>query len=384
MKSKFFVKSVLLSVAIFALAACEKKPDEAKDKSEQALEVATQEAAQMLEGDALLQSFSTMALGCIHKEYPNNISHYLASDEDVKSPSVMHPIFYGCLDWHSAVHGHWMLVRLLALNPDMAHKDGIIAALDKSFTLENGITEATYFDGRVSYERPYGWAWLLQLSTELRTWDHAKSADWLAAIKPLEDKILGGLDKWLGTLVYPVRSGEHSQTAFAFGLALDYARTVGNADLEQKLSASVMRYYGKDQNCPIGYEPSGSDFLSPCLMEADLMRRIMTPTAYAAWLGAFLPSLPADGRSDWITPGVVLDVTDGKLVHLDGLNLSRAWALEGIASGLPEGDPRRASLMSIAAIHQESGIIAVSNSHYMGSHWLASFATYLTTQRGVE
>lgn len=378
MKVTFLGKAVLASIAMLSLSACDQKGEESKDEG------AEVQGAETLSGEALLQSFSTMALGCIHKEYPNNISHYLTSDADVKSPSAMHPIFYGCLDWHSAVHGHWMLLRLLALNPDMQGSDTIISALDKSFALENGIIEAAYFDGRKRYERPYGWAWLLQLSTELRAWDHAKSAQWLAAIKPIEDKVLTGLDQWLKNLVYPVRSGEHSQTAFAFGLAIDYARAVANTELEAKLTKSVMGFYGEDQNCPIGYEPSGSDFLSPCLMEADLMRRVMEPEAYGVWLSDFLPSLPEDGSGDWIAPGVVLDATDGKLVHLDGLNLSRAWALEGIASALPQGDLRRDGLMHIAAIHQESGIKAVSNSHYMGSHWLASFAVYLTTERGVE
>ena len=180
-----------------------------------------------------------------------------------------------------------------------------------------------------------------------------------------------------------MRLGTHNQSAFALGLMLDYARTVGNTELETLIVEKSTDFFGEDRNCPIGYEPSGEDFLSPCLMEADLMRRIMPRGQFAAWLGSFLPEIPLDGAGDWLEPGVVLDASDGKLVHLDGVNLSRAWALEGIASALSEDDPRIAALQAAADIHKEVGIASVSDEHYSGSHWLASFATYLTTRRGI-
>lgn len=376
----------ITSLAMLVLVGCESKTakKEASESDDSKISTDTKQPVENLNGIALLQSFSTMALNCIHQEYPNHIGHYLLSDDDVKAPRDMHPIFYGCLDWHSAVHGHWMLVRILRLNPDFPEKDAIIAALDNSFSAEKGALEAAYFEERTSYERPYGWAWLLQLSSELREWDHPKAKQWLASLAPIEEKITASLAKYLTNMVYPVRAGTHAQTAFGMGLILDYTRTVGMTELETLITKRMKDYYAGDVNCPIGYEPSGSDFLSPCLMEADLMRRVMTQDAYAVWLSDFFPTLPTDGSGDWISPGVVLDPTDGQLVHLDGLNLSRAWALEGIAAGLPDGDARRESLMKLADIHTESGVEAVSNSHYMGSHWLASFATYLETKRGIE
>jgi hypothetical protein len=200
----------------------------------------------------------------------------------------------------------------------------------------------------------------------------------------LEDAIVAKTSDWLPKLSYPVRLGTHNQTAFAFGLMIDYARTVEDTDFEQALVEKTLSFHRNDVNCPLAYEPSGEDFLSPCLVEADLMRRVLTQDEFSNWLTAFLPDLPTDGTTDWLTPGIVLDASDGKLVHLDGVNLSRAWALEGIASALPPEDERRGSLLASAQLHKEVGIAAVSDQHYSGSHWLASFATYLTTKRGLS
>jgi hypothetical protein len=185
-------------------------------------------------------------------------------------------------------------------------------------------------------------------------------------------------------LAYPIRTGEHSQTAFAFGLVLDWSRTVGREDVETLMTATTLRLYGADTGCPLGYEPSGQDFLSPCLAEADLMRRVMGPAEFAAWLGAFLPAIPMDGGADWLAVGIVTDRTDGKLAHLDGLNLSRAWMLQGIGSGLPPDDPRRGALVAAAEAHRRSALPNVTDENYEGSHWLGSFATYLITQRGLQ
>jgi hypothetical protein len=176
--------------------------------------------------------------------------------------------------------------------------------------------------------------------------------------------------------------GEHSQTAFAFGLVLDWARTAGDEETRQLVLARSRDYYGADRDCPLAYEPSGEDFLSPCLGEADLMRRVLPPPEYATWLSAFLPDLPRDGRGDWLAPGVVLDPSDGKLAHLDGLNLSRAWMLAGMASGLPAGDPRIAGLEAAGRVHRETGLRSVTGKHYEGGHWLGTFAVYLVTGRG--
>ncbi len=228
----------------------------------------------------------------------------------------------------------------------------------------------------------YGLAWYLQLLTELREWDDPQAKEWLSVLEPLETDIVVSLKEWLPNLAYPIRLGTHNQSAFAFGLMLDWARVAGDAELEQLIIERSKAFHLDDVNCPLDYEPSGEDFLSPCLMEADLMRRILTPEEFSAWLSEFLPQIPTDGTGDWLAPGIVKDASDGKLVHLDGVNSSRAWNLYNIARALPEGDRRKAALVAAAEVHASEGVAAVSDEHYSGSHWLASFATYLMTDRG--
>lgn len=330
--------------------------------------------------------FALLALSCIHQEYPNKIGHVMNSDADVRAPSELTPAFYGCFDWHSSVHGHWLLVRLLRLEPEMPFRDVIIDRLGQSFTDENIADELAYYNspGRTSFERPYGIAWYLQLVTELHESDDDMMQRWRQTLAPLEHEITAKIKSWLPNLIYPIRLGTHNQSAFAFGLMLDYARTVGDKDLEEMLVEKVLAFHADDTNCPLAYEPSGEDFLSPCLMEADLMRRVFAAEKFAAWLSEFMPTIPVDGAGDWLQPGVVMDPEDGKLVHLDGVNLSRAWALEGISAGLPEADSRHAALQASADLHRETGIASVSDEHYSGSHWLGSFATYLVTKRGIN
>jgi len=321
-----------------------------------------------------------LALECVHRPYPNKISHVLRSDEDVASPKALTPAFYGCFDWHSAVHGHWMLVRWLRRSE--GERAALIReALDESFTVEHMAQELAYYQPRPGFERPYGIAWYLLLVAEL---EEAGEAEWRARLRPLEEAIVANVETWLDKLAYPIRIGTHNQSAFAFGLMLDYAETVGRTKLREKLVEKSRVFHVKDRNCPLHYEPSGEDFLSPCLMEADLMRRVLGRSSFPQWLEGFLPHIPTDGSADWLEPGRVLDPSDGKLVHLDGLNISRAWALEGIASVLPESDPRRPSLMAAAKRHREIGLRSVTGEHYEGGHWLASFATYLMTERGIR
>lgn len=329
--------------------------------------------------------FARLALSCVHKEYPNKISHVLNSPADAATPRELYPAFYGCFDWHSSVHGHWLLVRNLNTDPQTPYAGAIKAALAQSFTAETIAGEVAYFQApdRASFERPYGTAWFLQLMSELRQADFPEAEEWVEALAPLETLIAEYTSAWLPKLVYPIRAGTHNQTAFAFGLMIDWADETGNTAFREQIAEKSREFYGADVSCPLTYEPSGEDFLSPCLMEADLMRRVMSREDFAAWLTAFLPLIPQDGRGDWLAPGVVLDSSDGKLVHLDGLNLSRAWAMEGIASALPEADPRRSALLASAALHKETGVASVSEEHYAGSHWLASFATYLETRRGI-
>ncbi|OLF77649.1 hypothetical protein AWH62_02960 [Maricaulis sp. W15] len=330
--------------------------------------------------------FLQLALDCVDREYPNKISHVLQSDTDALTPRALHPAFYGCFDWHSAVHGHWLIVRLLRGGLDAEAEVAATTALDAHLNTAAIAGEVAYFqaEGRASFERPYGLAWLLQLGAELREWDDPRARRWSQALAPLEAVIADRYRSWLPNLAYPVRIGTHNQSAFGFALALDWARTAGDAELEGMLVDASLRFHREDRACPIRYEPSGEDFLSPCLMEADLMRRVLDQADFAAWLTGFLPDIPHDGSADWLEPGVVLDASDGKLVHLDGVNLSRAWNLEAIADSLPADDPRRDSLMAASARHAASGIASVTGDDYAGGHWLASFATYLVTGRALD
>jgi hypothetical protein len=338
---------------------------------------------------AAAERFAKLALACVHKEYPNKISHVLNSDADVAPPRKLTPAFCGCYDWHSSVHGHWLLVRLLRTFPDAPFAKDARDALARSLTAENLKQEAAYIkgEGRSSYERPYGLSWLLQLCAELREWDDPQAKEWSENLKPLEQAAVERLANWLPKLSHPVRIGEHDQTAFGLGLMFDYARTVRNDTFAKLIRDSAKKFFLSDKNCPLNYEPSGEDFLSPCLGEADAMRRVLPQKEFANWFKSFLPQIPV-GRegtenADWLKVAVSPDPSDPKLAHLDGLNLSRAWMLEGILSALPENDPRRVALQAAADVHQRAGLAAVTGEHYEGGHWLGSFAVYLTTQRGI-
>ena len=328
--------------------------------------------------------FAALALACVQKEYPNKISHVMNSPADVKAPHELTPAFYGCYDWHSSVHGHWLLARLVRAFPSAPFAKNAIAALKTNLTPARIAGEVTYLNatGRETFERPYGLAWLLQLATELRESPVPDVAALAPTLKPLETAVVARLKAWVPKLAYPIREGEHPQTAFSFGLILDYAR-VGDPALAEMVTTKVRDFHLNDRDCPINYEPSGQDFLSPCIAEADVMRRVLPPERFATWLTTFLPGLPTTSSAAWLPIGVVTDKSDGKLAHLDGLNLSRAWMLEGIAAGLPAGDLRRRALMAAAQTHATSGLAAVTGEHYEGGHWLGSFATYLTTRRGI-
>jgi len=332
------------------------------------------------------ERFAKLALACVEKQYPNKISHVLNSDADVAPPRKLTPAFYGCYDWHSSVHAHWLLVRLLRTFPDALFAVQARDALRKSLTTENLKQEAAYLrgEGRASFERPYGLAWLLQLCAELREWDDDQSREMSANLRPLEEAAIERLKTWLPKLSHPVRIGEHDQTAFGLGLMLDYSRSTKNDSFARLVEDSARKFFLAYRDCPLSYEPSGEDFLSPCLGEADVMRRVLPQTEFAKWLDDFMPHVPTTGNGDWLKPVVSPDPSDPKLAHLDGLNLSRAWMLEGILSALPRDDQRRAALQAAADEHQRAGLAAVTGAHYEGGHWLGSFAVYLTTQRGIR
>jgi hypothetical protein len=324
-------------------------------------------------------NFARIALNCVGREYPNKPEHVLNDERDVRSPRSFHPAFYGCYDWHSSVHGHWMVVRLLRRFPDLPEGAEIRAALGRNLTAENIKVEVQYLDqpGRRSFERTYGWAWLLKLAEELQSWNDPDGRQWSQNLAPLVRAIVQQYMDFLPRQTYPIRTGVHPNTAFGITLALDYARAAGNPELEKLLVERSMTYYEDDRNCPVSWEPGGEDFFSPCLMEADLMRRVLPARKFEQWLGSFLPDPVAWKASRLLHPAVVSDRSDPKLVHLDGLNLSRAWCMLGIASGVPDSHPIRKLLVTAALEHAQDALSHVASGHYEGEHWLASFAVYM-------
>jgi hypothetical protein len=326
-----------------------------------------------------VDAFAELALTGIPQEYPNKPSNMMATAEDVLSPRAMHPAFFGSFDWHSSVHGHWMLVRLLRTFPDAPSAGKIRALLDGQFTAEKMQAEANYFKHKhnTSFERMYGWAWALQLANELHSWKgDADARRWAKNFAPLE-KIITSLTKdYLPKLTWPVRTGVHQDTGFALALTLDYARAVADVDLEKLIIAKSREFYLNDRDYPVAYEPSGNDFFSSGLNEADLMRRVLTQAEFPAWLGQFLPGIRDQKLGNLLTPAEVSDVTDGHLVHLAGLNSNRTWCFNGIASALPEDDPRAPILRAAAKDHLAKGMAYVFSGHYEGEHWLATFAVY--------
>jgi hypothetical protein len=335
---------------------------------------------------ATAERFADLALKCLHDEYPNHLSHSLGGDSDARPPHVLHPAFFGCYDWHSDVHGHWLLVRLLRLYPDAAFATRARAEVRRSLAEPNLAVELEYLkhEGRSSFERPYGLAWLLQLAAELHAWNDPEAQVWSAALRPLESEAAARIKSWLPNLHYPIRIGEHDQTAFSFGLIWDWAGIAGDAQMRAALIDAAHRFYLADRNCPLNYEPSGEDFLSPCLAEADFVRRVLGAPAFGRWLNGFLPGIPRAAGKPWLAPAIVTDRADPKLAHIDGLNLSRAWMLEGIAHGLTAGDARVRPLLAAAKAHRAAALPAITGEHYEGGHWLGTFAVYLTSEAGLE
>jgi hypothetical protein len=308
-------------------------------------------------------------------------------ESEVLSPSSLHPAFYGCFDWHSAVHGHWTLVRLLKTFPDIPNGADIRAALDNNLTAENIQGEVAYFRqaNRKSFERTYGWAWLLKLAEELHGWDDPDGIRWAQNLEPLAVELTARYIDFLPRQTYPIRRGVHANTAFGIAFALDYARTTGNAELTDLLAERSLAYFGDDADYPASWEPGGDDFFSPAMMEADLMRRVLTLEEFREWFGRFLPDVVRGGLENLMTPAVVADRSDPKIGHLDGLNLSRAWCMAGVASALPAGSRSRRTLEDAARLNAADALAHIASGHYEGEHWLASFAVYtLSTFEGIN
>lgn len=316
---------------------------------------------------------ASLPLKCITQEFPYKTGIVYADTSQIRPPRNYHPAFYGCFDWHSSVHGHWMLVKLLSDFPDMRNADSIRNLLRAQLTNKNIQVELKIFSQKdnKSFERTYGWAWALQLQKELLEWEDPLGKQLSANLQPLADHFSSAYRDYLKKLVYPLRVGEHPNLAFGLRLAWDYAQVKNDDSLLNDIKHAALRFYANDTGCPLSWEPGGTDFLSPCLEEADLMWRILPAADYEIWLAGFLPEIFAEQIP--LKPGEVIDRSDGKLVHLDGLNFSRAWCLYGIADHVKNNSER---LRALAALHLEKALPHVASGEYMGEHWLASFAVY--------
>jgi hypothetical protein len=315
---------------------------------------------------------ATLPLNCLQTEYPNKLGQTLGTKDDIKEPHILHPAFYGCFDWHSSVHGHWSLVKLLKTYPNLDNEESIRKILEQNISKENIANEVMYFEEKYNktYERTYGWAWLLKLADELKSWDDTLARILDNNLQPLTDKIAANYINFLPKLKYPIRVGTHTNTAFGLTFAWDYANSNSLDTLKALIIAKSKEFYLQDELCPIDWEPSGYDFLSPCLEEIDLMRRVLNENEFSEWINKFAPQLNSTEFS--LEPGEVLDREDGLLVHLDGLNFSRAWVLYGLANQYPDYK----HLKRIANKHVEYSLTNLTDGNYEGEHWLATFAIY--------
>ena len=343
------------------------------------------EAAPRLDREAASR-FAKLALSCIQKEYPNKLDHVMNDRREVQGPRRLHPAFYGCFDWHSSVHGHWMLARLLRLFPDLPEAVAIRRVFEQNLSAANIRQEVAYFGqkNRKSFERTYGWAWLLKLAEELGASNDPQVRRWSANLQPLADTVAAAYVDFFPRQTYPIRTGVHPNTAFAMAFGLDYARQKPHPQLEALLLQRAREYYGNDRMCPASWEPGGEDFFSPCLIEADLMRRVLPPAEFVGWLDGFLhlgTPIGSESRAETLfNPAVVSDRSDPKIVHLDGLNLSRAWCLYGIATALSATDSRRQVFLDAAKTVAASSLPYVTSGEYGGEHWLGTFAVYMLDQ----
>ncbi|NNK83783.1 MAG: DUF2891 domain-containing protein [Flavobacteriaceae bacterium] len=361
------MKKLILVITVLFLAACGNS-DKNKDNMNTIVEIEEIPKLDLVEANRLAQ----LPLHCLDVEYPNKLNQVLGEENDLQSPIELHPAFYGCFDWHSAVHGHWSLLSLLKQFPNLDNREIIIEMLKTNITKEKIKAEVEYFYGKhnTSYERTYGWAWLLKFAEELYTWDNPLARELEVNLQPLTDLLVDKYIEFLPKLNYPIRVGEHTNTAFGLTFAYDYANTVGHVELKHMIEQRARDFYFNDTNCPISWEPSGFDFLSPCLEEAAIMKRILTKEEFKVWVKQFLPQLLDKNFN--VETGKVSDRTDGKLVHLDGVNFSRAWSLNVIAQDISELD----HLKNVANKHINYSLPSIVDDNYEGGHWLGSFAIF--------
>jgi hypothetical protein len=325
---------------------------------------------------AFAARFADIALANVVREFPGKPDHVLGSDADLLPPRALHPAFFGSYDWHSCVHMHWLLVHVRRLHPGLPQRAVIDALLERHLAPANIAAECAYL-GRPhaqSFERPYGWTWLLKLADELALSADADARRWTMQLEPLARLFVERYLRWLPKADYPIRYGMHSNSAFGLLFTLDYARRAGEDALSTLVVDKARRWFARDHDVPAAWEPSGFDFLSPALIEAELMRRILAPAEFASWLSSFLPGMAARQPATLFAPVTVCDRGDPHIVHLDGLNLSRAWCFRGISSALAERDPRASTARDAAAIHLGAGLKGLDSADYLGGHWLATFA----------
>ena len=364
----------LTALVIFCQISC--NPEKGKVPTPETPVVMTAEPIDLTleQANALL----ALPMACVQQEYPNKLGQTLGSAEDLGVPSALHPAFYGCFDWHSAVHGHWSMVRLLKEFPGLEQADQVREVLRTNLAADRIAAEVAYFEGEheKGYERTYGWGWLLKLAEELHTWNDPLARELEANLQPLAALLSQKYVDYLPKLQYPVRVGTHTNTAFGLSFAWDYAQTFGDQPLLDAISARALAFYEGDAGCPLGWEPSGADFLSPCLEEVNLMRRILDKAAFLAWMEKFLPQLHQAGFA-W-EPARVGDRSDGQLVHLDGLNFSRAWVFYGLAKQYPD---QFGHLLPLAHTHMTYSFPNLFGDGYEGGHWLGTFALYALGER---
>ena len=375
------MRKILFVLAAMALVNC-KGNDENDQDPMSAEEDATlvDDAASLLQGEEVVELsleqaniLAQLPLDCINVEYPNKLNQTLASAEELGEPRELHPAFYGCFDWHSSVHGHWALVSLLKRFPNLKKSEEIREELRESLSRENIMAEVEYFRNKQegSFERTYGWAWLLKLAEEIHTWEDPLARELEGNLQPLTSLIEEKFKEFLPKLNYPIRVGEHTNTAFAMVLAHDYATATQKEDLRLLIEKRAKDYYLNDDDCPLEWEPSGFDFLSPCFSEIDIMRRVLPQNAFRLWMKDFMPQLKNKDFSMEVAE--VSDRTDGKLVHLDGLNFSRAWVMYGLANQYPK---QYGHLKPVANKHVAYSFPNLVGDTYEGGHWLGTFALY--------
>jgi len=361
------MKNIYILFFVFIVLSCNSLNKD-KEPSNMKIEIAEIPTLNITEATRLAQ----LPLNCMEIEYPNKLGQTIGGSDDLKAPKELHPAFYGCFDWHSAVHGHWSLVSLLKQFPTIKEAKNIKEKLLLNLSKENILKEVQYFQGKhnKTYERTYGWAWLLKLAEALHSWNDPIAKQLEENLQPLTELIIEKYIEFLPKLNYPIRVGEHPNTAFGLSFAWDYAITTGHEELKALINDIAREFYQNDQHCPLTWEPSGFDFLSPCLEEAALMKRVLSKEEFRSWIGEFLPQL-RDNHFE-LAPGRVSDRTDGKLVHLDGVNFSRAWSLNKIAEGFSEYD----HLKNLANRHINHSLPSIVDDNYEGGHWLGSFAIY--------